>query len=125
MSYRDDFMGNFPPGAANDPYAPYNQVDPPEKMFDVAVSCSLSKDAEIMSDDYDEYGDNGAGELNNPIEAYTDNEYTVEEILDFARQCAELMLTKHDYSIKSKYGLKRMLDSCKGWSVDEENVEQN
>lgn len=124
MSYKDDFMGNYPPGAANNPLAPWNEKDPPEKLFGITVSCSLSKDIEVTSDNYDETGFNGAGSLNEPWAEYTDNEYTVEQIIDFAKQCAELMLTKQDYSIKSKRGLRIMLDSCKGWTVDEENAEQ-
>ena len=49
MSYRDDFMGNYPPGAANNPLAPWNEKDPPEKLFGITVSCSLSKDVDITS----------------------------------------------------------------------------
>ena len=112
------------PMGADTPYAPWNEVDPPEKTFDITISYSLSKDIEVTSDNYDETGFNGAGLLNEPWAEYTDNEYTVEQIIDFAKQCAELMLTKQDYSIKSKRGLKIMLDSCKGWTVDEENAEQ-
>ena len=112
------------PMGADTPYAPWNEVDPPEKTFDITISYSLSKDIEVTSDNYDETGFNGAGSLNEPWVEYTNNEYTVEQIIDFAKQCAELMLTKQDYSIKSKRGLKIMLDSCKGWTVDEENAEQ-
>ena len=38
MSYRNDFMGNYPLGAANDPNAPWNQEDLPEKLFGITVS---------------------------------------------------------------------------------------
>ena len=41
MSYRDNFMGNYPPGAANDPNAPWNQKDPPEKLFSVTVGMPI------------------------------------------------------------------------------------
>ena len=34
------------------------------------------------------------------------------------------MLSNKDFKIKSKYGLKKMIDSCTGWSIDEENAEQ-
>ena len=112
------------PMGADTPDAPWNEVDPPEKTFDIAVSCSLSKDTEVTSDNYNETGFYGAGSLNEPWVEYTDNEYTVEQIIDFAKQCAELMLAKHDYSIKSKWGLRRMIDSCTGWNTDEENAEQ-
>lgn len=108
--------------------SPMAQEDQPEKDFEVTVSCSLSKDTTVTTDDYDggEYDEGGywcAGDLNNPWNAYTDSEDTVEQIIDFAKHCAEYMLEKKDFNIKSKYGLRRMLDSCKGWTVDEEDVE--
>lgn len=117
------------PIGADTPSAPWNIEDPPEREFDVAVSCSLSKDTKVTTDDYNggEYDEDGywrAGDLNNPWNAYADSEYTVDQIIDFARKCAEYMLNRHNYSIKSKFGLRRMIDSCKGWTVDENNVEQ-
>ena len=33
MGSRADFGGNYPPGAANDPCAPYNEVDPLKKLY--------------------------------------------------------------------------------------------
>ena len=120
MSYRDDFMGNYPPGAANDPNAPWNEKDPPEKLFGITVSCSLSKDVDVTSIDYDPLND----ELNCPWDDYTESEYTPSEIIEFAKQCAEYMLSNKDYKVKSKYGLKKMIDSCTGWNIDEENAEQ-
>lgn len=119
MSYRDDFMGNYPPGAAYNPNAPWNQEDPPEKSFSVTVSCSISKDVDVTSTEYD-YDD----KLECPWIDYTESEYTPSEIIEFAKQCAEYMLSNKDYKVKSKYGLKKMIDSCKGWTVDEENAEQ-
>lgn len=119
MSYRDDFMGNYPPGAANNPDAPWNQEDPPEKLFSITVSCSLSKDADVTSTEYD-----SDDRLNYPWDDYTESEYTPSEIIEFAKQCAEYMLSNKDYKVKSKYGLKKMIDSCTGWNTDEENAEQ-
>ena len=140
MSYRNDFMGNYPPGAANDPNAPWNEKDPPEKLFGITVSCSLSKDTEVTSNNYDETGFYGAGSLNEPWitsteydsddrlncpwDDYTESEYTPSEIIEFAKQCAEYMLSNKDYKVKSKYGLKKIIDSCTGWNTDEENAEQ-
>lgn len=115
--------GYFPPGAEFDPSAPYNQVDPPEKDFDIAVSCSLSKDTTITTDDYDVIGDDYFVP-NNALDDYSKEEYTIKDILNFAKHCAEYMLNKHDYSIKDKRQLKTMIDSCQGWTIDEENAEQ-
>lgn len=119
MSCSDDFMGNYPPGAANDPNAPWNQKDLPKKLFSVAVSCSLSKDVDISSINYD-FDD----KLDCPWDDYTESEYTPSEIIEFAKQCAEYMLSNKDYKVKSKYGLKKMINSCTGWNTDEENIEQ-
>lgn len=115
---------NYPPMSDSEwAAAPFNQSDPPEKEFNVAVSVSLSKDTTIMSDDYDEVTEDYV-KINEPWTQYASREDTVEEIIDFAKHCAEYMLEKKDFSIKSKYGLKQMIDSCKGWTIDEENVEQ-
>ena len=119
MSYRNDFIGNYPPGAANDPEAPWNQEDPPEKLFSITVSCSLSKDVDVASTDYNDYD-----ELECPWDDYIESEYTPSEIIEFAKQCAEYMLSNKDFKVKSKYGLKKMIDSCTGWNTDEENAEQ-
>lgn len=119
MSYRDDFVGNYPPGAANDPNAPWNEKDQPEKPFSVAVSCSLSKDIDVTSTEYD-----SDDKLDCPWNDYTESEYTPSEIIEFAKKCAEYMLSNKDYKVKSKYGLKKMIDSCTGWNTDEENAEQ-
>lgn len=43
---------NYPPGAANDPLAPYNQVDPEPIEIEVTVSITLSKTVKIYVDDY-------------------------------------------------------------------------
>ena len=99
--------------------APWNQEDPPEKLFSITVSCSLSKDVDVTSTEYD-----SDDRLNCPWDDYTESEYIPSEIIEFAKQCAEYMLSNKDYKIKSKYGLKKMIDSCTGWNIDEENAEQ-
>lgn len=44
--------GYYPPGAENDPRAPYNQVDPPDKEIEVLVSITLSKTVKVRVNDY-------------------------------------------------------------------------
>ena len=109
---------NYPMGA-NTKDTPWNQKDPPKKLFSVTVSCSLSKDVDISSINYD-FDD----KLDCPWDDYTESEYTPSEIIEFAKQCAEYMLSNKGYKVKSKYGLKKMIDSCTGWNTDEENAEQ-
>ena len=52
---------NYPPGAAHDPNAPYNEPLIPERDFDVEVTITMSKVVTITTDNYvpeydDEYG---------------------------------------------------------------------
>ena len=107
------------PMGADTPDAPWNEVDPPKKTFDITISYSLSKDVDISSINYD-----SDDKLDCPWNDYTESEYTPSEIIEFAKQCAEYMLSNKDYKVKFKYGLKKMINSCTGWTVDEENAEQ-
>lgn len=118
---RKDLLGNYPPGAADDPYAPYNEVDPPDKLFDIVMSCSLSKELSVYSHDYDPYGCNGAGLLNNPTNAYSEHNYTIQELLGILKEVAKEKLTEKN---NNTYKWKQVLQDCEGWTVDEENAEQ-
>lgn len=109
---------NYPEGA-DTPDAPWNEINLPEKKFNILVSCSISKDTNIVSDNYQD-----DDTLKEPWADFTNSEYTIGDIIKFAKKCAESMLSKNDYSIKSKYGLNRMVKSCTGWYVDEEIAEQ-
>ena len=49
---------NYPPGAAHDPNAPYNEPLIPERDFDVEVTITMSKVVTITTDNYvPEYDD--------------------------------------------------------------------
>lgn len=55
---------NYPPGAAYDPNAPYNQCEPEEREIEVTVSITLSKTVTISVTDYEyfegEYDEEGS-----------------------------------------------------------------
>lgn len=126
MSYNESLRpnSNYPPMSQSDwDRAPWNQSEPPEENFNVTVSYSLSKDAEVISDNYYDDG-RGLDTLDNPSEDYEETYQTMPQILDFAKECAKYFLTKRNYKLRSKYDLKNILDSCEGWTVDEFNVEQ-
>ena len=109
---------NYPMGADTEE-APWNENNQPEKLFGITVSCSLSKDVGVTSIDYD-----SDDKLNCPWKDYAASEYTLSEILEFAKQCAEYMFSNKDFKIKSRYDFKNMIDSCTGCNLDEENAEQ-
>lgn len=112
------------PVGADTPYAPWNIKDPPEKNFAIAVSCSLSKDTEVTTSNYDEYGNNGGGTLLEPYNEYICSEKTIKQIIDFAKEAAQYFLANKNFKIRPKCTLKMLADSCEGWTIDEENVEQ-
>lgn len=93
--------------------------NPPEKSFNVIISCSLSKDVTVYSNDYN------CEELNNPFNAYVKHHYTILDLLNILSNIAKEKLNdnkKHlDYYVNK---WKQILEDCKGWIVDEEIVEQ-
>lgn len=46
-------MDNYPPGAANDPHAPYNQVENPEITVKIGVWYTVYKEIEVETSDYE------------------------------------------------------------------------
>ena len=93
--------------------------NPPEKSFNVIISCSLSKDVTVYSNDYN------CEELNNPFNVYVKHHYTISDLLNILSNIAKEKLNdnkKHlDYYVNK---WKQILEDCKGWIVDEEIVEQ-
>ena len=93
--------------------------NPPEKSFNVIISCSLSKDVTVYSNDYN------CEELNNSFNAYVKHHYTILDLLNILSNIAKEKLNdnkKHlDYYVNK---WKQILEDCKGWIVDEEIVEQ-
>ena len=126
-------MNNYPPGAAHDPNAPYNQEDPPE--IDVTVKQLLVKDTCIQS-----YG--GHYEVDSeydPTEGrYVHSQYwepgNVEE--DFREQCrtaADCLadcckvlsaLTQAGIRSVAKVNIETLLEDCEGWEHEELEVSE-
>jgi len=111
---------NYPPGAATDPSAPWNQVDPEELEFAADVTVTLAKTATVMSDDYDSWGDH----CHDLYEAYERSECSVITMLDYLRRYVERDLANKDYSLASKQRLECLLTSCQGWEEVETDVEE-
>ena len=120
-------IGDYPPGAANDPNAPYNQKEQEPVDIDVCVSCTLSKSTTIE----------GNPEVDDLKDIYEQQEYTIPELLDefikiLKREIAEINATiklLDDNMSNAKKALEsnishynNLLDSLKGWTVDELEV---
>lgn len=131
--------GWYPPGAENDPNAPYNQVDPDPVDISVCASITLSKSATISVDDYtaeewEDYDTGDEGEVIhtggvdydfsdcNLLEVFKEQEYTIPELLERLKAyLTEDLAQCSPESCKGKE-LKRVLAACDGWTVDEEEV---
>ena len=133
-------MNNYPPGAANDPNAPYNESSHnfDEVEVDVLVSMCLSKSTFIETDDY-EYTEWSDSEIDdeghiytiggrdydfsnsNLKKAYKRNEFTIPEMLSILREYASDELETCEDNKRKKY-LKSLIKSTEDWIIDEFEV---
>ena len=128
-------MDNYPPGAANDPNAPYNEVEVPEREFDVTISMSLSRTVQCYTNKYIPEVDEENGHLyvdtsDTPwSEVYGDNHKTIPELLEELKKYIQKDLdnladdeTKIDKAFHRRR-LEFLLTECDEWTVDEEDYE--
>ena len=85
MSYSD----NYPAGAANDPRAPYNQMDPEAVAFDVTATFTIEKTVELTTVQYEggETDDEGYTEPYDTLgvdwkDEYKEQQYNPVELLE-------------------------------------------
>ena len=117
----------YPPGAYNDPRAPYNEVEIPEREFDVCISQSLSKSTSIYTQDYQpEYDEEDGHTYADTSEtdwkkAYQDVAMTPLDIINAAGEIAEALLKEGKTRVGGVY-LKSLVEECKDWINDELEV---
>ena len=123
---------NYPPGAANDPNAPYNEVPMPE--VEVKVTAKLYKETVVFAEKHDcvEYEidpDTGRRvgihytECDDVREAYEDQEYTPDEIMqNCIKVCQELIKEQKPWF--AHVNIQKLMDSCEGWAQEELEVEE-
>lgn len=108
---RADFYGNYPPGAANDPNAPYNQPDYPTKPIDVYVEQILFKEAHLNEADYDPNNE----EFIDLKESYNEECATPLELINRFKKCLE----SDKFPPNKDYWIKQ----CEGWTETDTIVE--
>lgn len=117
----------YAPGSYNDPNAPWNEVEIPEREFDVCVSQSLSKSTSIYTQDYqpeydEEDGHTYADTTNTDWKkAYTDVAMTPLEIIHNAEKIAKALLEEGKTRFAGVY-LKSLVEECQDWNDDETEV---
>lgn len=140
---------NYPPGAANDPNAPWNEPEVPEKDFDVTCSQCLSRTATVWTNNYIpgasgvDYEDDGEGgscacgwhdpddtsDTNWTEEYKACGYYTPFQLIGMLKMRVEKELkdlentpidTKRPYAKTAEVRrLKHLIEECDCWTEDE------
>ena len=108
----------YPAGAAHDPNAPWNQVDPPEVDFDITVSITIERECTITTDDV--YRDDGKWCLcdDADVEGAHKRAYaSIPEMLDELVKYIDGELLG-DITEDRKRRLERLKKSAVGWSQE-------
>ena len=118
---------NYPPGAANDPRAPYNEIPPQEA--EVKITARLCKETCIYAErhtcvEYEIDPDTGRRvgysyeECDDLQEAYRDQEFTPREIMsNCIKVCQQLI--KDQKRWYAHVNIQKLMDSCDGWEEEE------
>lgn len=122
---------NYPPGAAHDPNAPYNEPLIPERDFDVEVTITMSKVVTITTDNYvpecdDEDGHTYANTENTEWDKEFENSghFTIADLLEELKgYVVEDMKTCAPNTGKGAH-LQRLLLACEDWETIEESYEE-
>ena len=139
MSYSD----NYPAGAANDPRAPYNQVDPEAVAFNVAATFTLEKTVELTTVQYEggETDDEGYTEPYDTLgvdwkDEFEKQQYNpvelLEKLADIVEQNLDVIRSKllylhpewrTGYLTTEIRRYKGMIECARGWKIMEESYE--
>lgn len=140
MSYGD----NYPAGAANDPRAPYNQVEPEAVAFNVEATFTMAKTVELCTKQY-EGGEVDEEGYNEPYDTlgvdwkaeYKEQCFTPKELLERLADLVEENLgtiegklcflhpewrTGYIKTMMRYY--KSLVASARGWEIKDETYEE-
>lgn len=134
----------YPAGAYKDPNAPYNQVDVPEKEFDVTCSQTLSKTVSVWTNNYipgaegvdyepDDEGGCYAVGWHDPddtsdtdwVEEYKNDHYTPLELIELYKETLKEQLKSWegmDDTVSAKTQIRKiehLIEECSNWTEDE------
>ena len=137
-------LSNYPPGAEFDPNAPWNEVEVPEKDFDVTCSQSLSKTVTVCTNnyipgasgcDYEPDGEGGYSTIGwhedddtsdtDWAQEYHENDYhTPAQLLELFKDILVRDL-ENGNPFKSEKYTKQLIEECEGWTEDETDFERD
>ena len=126
-------MDNYPPGAANDPRAPYNEPIDPE--IDVTVRTTLVKETVVMGSGTHtctecEIEPDGSrsyvsfSESEDDVrELFRDQEKSPMELITALERIVTQLMKAQKLRFYARYNLSELLNACDGWEEEELIVE--
>lgn len=107
--------GWYPPGAEFDPNAPYNQVEPPEREYNIEAVFELRRNDAVLTTDYD-----GDGNLTDPRQEWKRNHMTPLELIAECKRLAATMFDSIDdtatpMGVRARQHLSHIIAECNGW----------
>ena len=122
---------NYPPGAAHDPNAPYNEPLIPEREFDVEVTITMSKVVTITTDNYvPEYDDEDGHTYANTENTEWDKEFensghfTIADLIEELKGYVVEDMKTCEPNTRKVSRLKRLLLACEDWETIDESYEE-
>lgn len=111
-------LSNYPPGAENDPSAPYNEEEVPFKPFNITVVHALSKNFTVETTEYDPF-------YRVPPDYYgmfkNSEHYNIRELLDIFKGILEKEVLKEENSGLLPY-YKHLIEECSNWINEDYEV---
>ena len=131
-------MDNYPPGAAHDPNAPWNQSDPKEKEFDLHCYQTIDKVMPIFSTDYieevdEEYDDEGhkfrtcvysTNDIDWAEEFKNNGYHTPLELLGLFKQYLNDIQNNTKNANYNPWEIKHLIAECEDWQESETIYEE-
>lgn len=105
---------NYPPGAANDPNAPYNEPSVEEREIEVTVCLIISKTVKVRVTDYEYFeGEVDEDGYNSPSYDYSNCNL---------KEAVEAQITLPHKAYKHQLEGTQLRKDLEGWTVDDMEV---
>lgn len=128
--------GYYPPGAENDPHAPWNQSDPTPVSHDIEYSCTMRRTANVETTDYvpgtieqewDGEGYVAVREDDDFSETDWLNEYkeqyrTPLQLIELLREISKELAEGKTPEKHSSFW-RSIIEECEGWELEDEDTE--
>lgn len=121
----------YPAGAYNDPNAPFNEPSAPDPIdINVMAVLRVSHETTVSTDNYNEtwdeegYRERELFDKNSDIERlYNEQHKTIPQLLDELANYINGELLSDGLSRSRRQELQDMLADCKGWTVEEVEID--